>query len=168
VSKFLGIFQDQHQLSLLKAVLEENEVQKELLFRKLWQHYQGELEGKVVALWGASFKPGTPSIENAPSLKIIDALIAQGVKVNIHDPEALKNIQSHYGEEPLIKYHELAMSAVDGADGLLLVTEWPEYYSLDYKKLAKAMRQRLVIDGRNIFDKGKMDLHEFNYIGVGR
>lgn len=168
VSKFSGIFQEQQQQSLLKAVVDENEVQKEVLFIKLWRYYDGDLAGKVIAIWGASFKPGAASIDNAPSLKIIDALISQGARVAVHDPEALPNLREHYGDEPLISYNANPMDAVIGADGLLLVTEWPLYWSPDYKKLLDELRSPLIIDGRNIFDKESMEQHGFTYMGVGR
>ena len=168
VSKFSGIFQKERQQSLLKTVVEENEVQKELLFRKLWQFYQGDVTGKVVALWGASFKPGTASIDNAPSLKIIDALISQGVNVRVHDPEALANLKAYYADEDLVSYYEDHMEVVDGVDALLLVTEWPLYWSPEYEDLIARMRQPLVIDGRNVFDKEMMVSHGFDYVGIGR
>ncbi|WP_417314170.1 nucleotide sugar dehydrogenase [Cycloclasticus pugetii] len=168
VSKFSGIFQQQQQQSLLKAVVGANEVQKELLFRKLWQHYNGDLQGKVVAIWGCSFKPGTASIDNAPSIKIINALLAQGVQVNIHDPEAVPNLKKYYTNERLIRYFKTPMDAVGGADALLLVTEWALYWSPDYAQLAEVMKERLIIDGRNIFDKQVLKQHAFYYYGVGR
>lgn len=168
VSTFSGIFQQQQQQSLLKAVVEENEVQKELLFRKLWQHYNGALADKVVAIWGCSFKPGTASIDNAPSLKIINALVAQGARVNIHDPEAMPNLKKYYANERFIRYFKTPMEAADDADALLLVTEWPLYWSPDYAQLAKVMSERLIIDGRNIFDKQMIKQHGFYYYGVGR
>ncbi|MDX2426248.1 MAG: nucleotide sugar dehydrogenase [Cycloclasticus sp.] len=168
VTKFSGILQKVRQQSLLKTVMEENEVQKELLFRKLWQHFQGDLEGKVVAVWGASFKPGTASIDNAPSLKIIDALISQNIRVQVHDPEALANLCAIYKDNALISYAESHLAAAEGADALLLVTEWPIYWSPDYKRLASLMREPLIIDGRNVFDKDLMLQHGFTYLGVGR
>ncbi|MBV1875312.1 MAG: nucleotide sugar dehydrogenase [Cycloclasticus sp.] len=168
VSKFSGIFQKERQQSLLKTVVDENEIQKELLFRKLWQYYNGDLVGKTVALWGVSFKPGSASIDNAPSLKIIDALISQGVNVRTHDPEALVNLKSHYGDEKLVSYYEDHIAMVDGVDGLLLVSEWPLYWSPDYVELFRKMREPLIIDGRNIFDKEIMELYGFDYLGVGR
>ena len=168
VSTFSGILQQRQQQSLLKAVVEENEVQKELLFRKLWQHYNGALADKVVAIWGCSFKPGTASIDNAPSIKIINALIAQGVRVNIHDPEAMPNLKKYYADDGLIQYFKTPMEAVGGTDALLLVTEWPLYWSPDYAQLAQVMNERLIIDGRNIFDKQLLKQHTFHYYGVGR
>ena len=168
VSTFSSILQQQRDGSLLKAAVDENEQQKELLFRKFWQHYQGDVQGKVVAIWGASFKPGTASIDNAPSLKIIDALISQGVKVRVHDPEAMAKLQQYYLNEPLICYANSPLDAVIGADALLLVTEWPEYWSPDYVQLLGRMRHPLIIDGRNIFDKAMLQQYGFSYLGVGR
>ena len=168
VSTFSGILEKERQQSLLKTVVEENEAQKELLFRKLWQHYEGDLEGKVVAIWGVSFKPGTASIENAPSLKIINALISQGVRVNVHDPEALVNLRTHFGSHPLINYSASPLAAAADADALMLVTEWPLYWSPDYEALAEIMQNPLIIDGRNIFEKELLAEYGFNYLGVGR
>ena len=168
VSTFSDILQKEQRQPLLKTVVEENEVQKELLFRKLWQHYGGDLQGKRVGIWGASFKPGTARIDNAPSLKIIDALVSQGVHVQVHDPEALNNLRQHYGKHALIQYMGSPMAAAKGVDALLVVTEWPLYWSPDYSALLAAMRRPLIIDGRNIFDRATMQQFGFNYLGVGR
>ncbi len=168
VSTFSSILQQQREGSLLKTVIDENEQQKELVFRKLWQHYHGDIQGKVVAIWGASFKPGTASIDNAPSLKIIDALISQDVQVQVHDPEAMSNLQQYYPAEPLIRYANTPLEAVNGVDALLLVTEWPEYWSPNYADLLKLMRVPLIVDGRNIFDKTLVQEFGFSYLGVGR
>ncbi len=168
VSTFSGILQQQREASLLKTVLDENELQKELLFRKLWKYYQGDIRGRTVAIWGASFKPGTASIDHAPSIKIIDALVSQGVNVRLHDPEAVANLQLHYRDEALITYADGPLDAADGADALLLVTEWAEYWSPDYVGLLAKMRTPLIIDGRNVFDRDMLMQYGFEYKGVGR
>jgi len=168
ISKFSDIFEEKGKSSLLKTVLDENEVQKELLFRKLWQHYESDLIDKKVVIWGASFKSGTASIDNAPSLRVIDALLSQGVVVNVYDPEALENIQARYGTEIGVYYHTDMYQAAKECDALLLMTEWPEFLSPDYKKLHDLMNQPLIIDGRNIFDKKILAAEGFKYIGVGR
>ncbi|WP_432472296.1 nucleotide sugar dehydrogenase [Amphritea sp. HPY] len=168
ISRFSEIFQKKRHNSLLKTVIDENEIQKELLFRKLWQFYKSDLSGKAVAIWGASFKPGTASIDNAPSLKVIDALLAQGVHVNVHDPEALPNLKNLYTDEPLLSYCDSPYQAAKDCDAVLLITEWPEYWSPDYLKLIEEMRTPLIIDGRNIFDKEALEMYGFSYIGVGR
>jgi UDPglucose 6-dehydrogenase len=168
---YLSVFTDtfqQNQRSLLQTVVQENEKQKELLFRQFWQFYKGDLNGKSVALWGAAFKPGTASIDHAPSIKIIQALISQGVTVQVHDPEALKNIKRLFAEEELVVCHDDHMQAAEGVDALMLVTEWPLYWSPDYSRLKNGMNSPLVIDGRNIYDKEAMKNSGFHYIGVGR
>ena len=137
-------------------------------YKNHYQHYQCDLTGKTVAIWGASFKPGTANIENASSLKTIDALLAQDVQINVHDPEALDNLQKRYPSEPLIHFCHDAYDAVNDADALMLITEWPEYWSPDYHKILESMRQPLIIDGRNIFDKTALEMYGFTYIGVGR
>ena len=168
ISRFSDIFEKKGQNSLLKTVISENEIQKELLFRKLWHYYQCDLTHKTVSIWGASFKPGTASIDQAPSLKIIDALLAQGVTVKIHDPEALGNLKAYYPNEPDLHFCHNAYEAVADSDALLIVTEWPEYWSPDYPELLQKMRMPLIIDGRNIFDCDALEMYGFTYIGVGR
>ncbi|BBB25468.1 nucleotide sugar dehydrogenase [Amphritea japonica] len=168
IARFSETFEKRGKDSLLKTVISENEIQKELLFKKLWQHYQCDLSGKTVAVWGASFKPGTASINNAPSLKLIDALLAQGVHVKVHDPEALANLQEHYQNEPGISFCPNAYDAIKATDALLLVTEWPEYWSPDYHQLLEDMQTPLIIDGRNIFDREAVEMYGFTYMGVGR
>lgn len=168
ISRFSDIFQNKRRSSLLKTVIEQNEVQKELLFRKLWQHYQCNLTGKTVTIWGTSFKPGTASIDNAPSLKTIRALIAQGVKVKVHDPEALDNLRAMFEDESLVSYYDDPYEAATGSDALLLTTEWPEYWSPDYEKLITRMHNPLILDGRNVFDKEALEMYGFTYLGIGR
>ncbi|PHS73173.1 MAG: 4-coumarate--CoA ligase [Cycloclasticus sp.] len=168
VEKFASIFQTEQQQTLLKTVILQNETQKELPFRKLWQHYHGDLSDKVIAIWGASFKPGTASIDNAPSIKNIDALISQNVQVRVHDPEAIDNLRAYYKDQPLVSYYDDHMAAIKDVDGLLLLTEWPLYWSPDYDKLVGAMRHPLLVDGRNILDKEMLSQYGLIYIGVGR
>ncbi|SDU07836.1 nucleotide sugar dehydrogenase [Halopseudomonas salegens] len=153
---------------LLNQVLAINERQKEVLFRKLWQHYQTELEGRVVAIWGAAFKPGTGRIDNAPVLRTLEALWAQGASVRIHDPEALPALQAHYGEREDLQCIPDAYAAAEGADALMLMTQWQEYGSPDFSRLLKLMREPVLLDGRNIYDPTYVRSHGFVYYGVGR
>ena len=94
--------------------------------------------------------------------------MSQGVKVRVHDPEAMTKLQQYYLNEPLICYANSPLDAVTGADALLLVTEWPEYWSPDYAQLLGRMRHPLIIDGRNIFDKAMLQQYGFSYLGIGR
>jgi UDPglucose 6-dehydrogenase len=153
---------------LLEQVLLINERQKEVLFRKLWQHYRTDLRGKTVTLWGAAFKPGTGRIDNAPSLKLLDALWAQDVTVRIHDPRALPTLLEHYGERPDMVLCEDPYEAAKGADALMLVTEWKDYWSPDYPRLRALMAQPVVLDGRNILDPEFVRSSGFVYYGIGR
>ncbi|PIE25441.1 MAG: 4-coumarate--CoA ligase [Neptuniibacter caesariensis] len=153
---------------LLDTVLIENEKQKEQPFRKLWRYYDCNLKGKTVTLWGLSFKPGTASIDNAPSLKVINTLLAQGCTIQLHDPEAMTNIREHFGEQRNLRYCANSYTALKGSDGLLLLTDWPEYWSPDYNEMLNQMKNPLIIDGRNIFDKEMLQSLGFTYFGVGR
>jgi len=153
---------------LLEQVLLINERQKEVLFRKLWQHYRTDLHGKTVALWGASFKPGTGRIDNAPSLKLLEALWAQGVTVRVHDPKALPTLLKHYGERADMVLCDDPYDAAEGADALMLVTEWKDYWSPDYVRLRSVMRQPLLLDGRNVLDPEFVRSSGFIYYGIGR
>ncbi|WP_271273503.1 nucleotide sugar dehydrogenase [Aliamphritea hakodatensis] len=166
--KFSELFEQKSNPSLLATVIKENEVQKELLFRKLWQHYQCDLKGKTVTLWGGSFKPETASIDNAPSLKIIEALLAQQVTVKLHDPQALQNLREHFGNTPSLRFCDNRYAALENSDALLIVTEWQEYWSPDYNLMLEKMRTPLIIDGRNIFDKEMLQNQGFTYTGIGR
>jgi UDPglucose 6-dehydrogenase len=153
---------------LLEEVLTINELQKEALFRKLWRYYDCNLKGRVIGIWGASFKPNTNRIDNAPILKLLDAFLAQGATVRLHDPKALKNIEQLYGQhEQLILCHD-QYDAATGVDALLLVTEWKQYWSPDYKRLLQLMNTPFILDGRNIYDPNYIKSLGFDYMGVGR
>lgn len=155
--------------TLLEQVLEINERQKEVMFRKLWNHYNTDIAGKVVGVLGVAFKPGTARIDNAPALALIEALWAQGAKVQVHDPQALENLKQHYampvGE---ILYCDDMYQAADNADALVLVTEWKTYWSPDFQKLKQRMAVPLILDGRNIYEPSYVRSCGFTYYGVGR
>ncbi|MDF2181513.1 nucleotide sugar dehydrogenase [Neptuniibacter sp. CAU 1671] len=153
---------------LLETVLTENEKQKELPFRKLWRHYNCNLEGRTISLWGLSYKPGTPSIDHAPSLKIISTLLAQGCIVRAHDPQALPLIQEKFPDEPNLVLCADNYEALNNSDALLLLTEWPEYSSPLFDQMHARMAQPLIIDGRNLLDKPLAQSLGFTYYGIGR
>ncbi len=168
IEALADLLEEARRSRLLETVLEENEKQKEQPFRKLWRHYNCNLQGLTITLWGLSFKPGTASIENAPSLKIIETLLAQDCTLQLHDPEANANIRQHFGERPQVKYFDNNYDALRNSDALLLLTEWNEYSSPDYDQVLSLMRQPLIIDGRNIFDKELLKQLGFTYYGTGR
>lgn len=153
---------------LLDQVWNINEQQKEILFRKLWNYYQGQLTGKVVAIWGASFKENTSSIENSPIHAMLAALWAQGAIVQLHDPQALERVTNFYGERAdLILCHD-QYQAVENAHALCLLTAWKQYWSPDYSQLLQKMAHPLILDGRNMLDPDFVKAQGFAYQGVGR
>ncbi|MBY5941300.1 nucleotide sugar dehydrogenase [Halomonas sp. DP5N14-9] len=154
---------------LLDQVLEINEHKKETLFRKLWAHYQGRLEGRTVAIWGAAFKPGTARIDHAPVLTLLRALWAQGVHVRLHDPAALPAVRAVVGDHPLLSLHQDdPLDACRGADALMLVTEWKAYWNPDWMALKRQLEGALILDGRNIYDPQYVAAQGFHYRGIGR
>jgi len=154
--------------TLLKTVLEENERQKELPFRKLWQHYQCDLDGKTVTLWGCAFKPGATSVDNAPALPVIKALQAQGVRIQLHDPEALAALMDAIPDCRNLHFCPDRYSALENSDALLIMTEWAEYASPDYSRMKTLMQHPVIIDGRNLLEPTYLRELGFTYYGVGR
>ncbi|MFV5372783.1 nucleotide sugar dehydrogenase [Acinetobacter pittii] len=153
---------------LLEQVWVINEQQKEILFRKLWNYYHCSLNGKTVAIWGASFKENTSNIHNSPIHILLAALWAQGVIVRLHDPQALDEIAATYGpREDLILCTDQYEAAQD-AHALCLVTAWKQYWSPDFKQLQQLMKHPLILDGRNIYDPAYVKAKGFAYEGVGR
>ncbi|MDN5645300.1 MAG: nucleotide sugar dehydrogenase [Acinetobacter sp.] len=153
---------------LLAQVWEINEQQKEILFRKLWNYFHGDLKGKTVAIWGAAFKAKTSSTRQSPIHAMLKALWAQGVKVQLHDPQALAEIKNIYGERPDLMYCTAQYEAVQGAHALCLLTAWKQYWSPNYAELLKSMQHPLILDGRNIYDPAYVKTQGFAYMGVGR
>lgn len=153
---------------LLAQVWEINEQQKEVLFRKLWNYYHGDLKGKTVAIWGAAFKEKTSSTRQSPIHAMLAALWAQGVKVKLHDPQALYEIKKIYGERPDLIYCIEQYEAVQDAHALCLLTAWKQYWSPNYTELLKTMQHPLILDGRNIYDPAYVKSQGFVYMGVGR
>ena len=158
----------QNDSTLMHTVLTENEKQKELPFRKLWQHYQADLHERKIAVWGASFKPGSASLDSAPSLRVIDAIVAQQAEVRIHDPEALENVHHLYHDNAYVKTINSKYDALKNVDALLLLTEWPEYWSPDFELMLKQMKSPVIVDGRNIYQREQLESLGFTYYGIGR
>ncbi len=148
---------------ILASVEAVNEAQKRLLFQKFSDYYRGAVSGKRAAIWGLSFKPGTDDMREAPSLVLIDALLAAGCEVSVFDPIAMPSVRACYGDK--LRYAVDAYDAVDDADVLFHVTEWKVFRMPNWEVIRRAMRHPLLIDGRNVYDPSQ--LHGMAYMGVG-
>ncbi len=153
---------------LLAQVWDINEQQKEILFRKFWNYYHGDLQAKSIAIWGASFKENTSSIQQSPIHQMLAALWAQGVTVHLHDPQALDEIEMMYGQRSDLILHHDQYDAVKNVHGLCILTAWKQYWSPDFKQLTQLMEHPLILDGRNIYDPHYVKAQGFAYMGVGR
>lgn len=153
---------------LLAQVWDINEQQKEILFRKLWNYYRGDLQGKTVAIWGASFKEKTARVQQSPIHAMLKALWAQGVIVKLHDPQALPEIEKMYGQRDDLIYCQDQYEATRQASALCLLTAWKSYWSPNYTALLNQMQHPLILDGRNIYNPQYVKEQGFAYIGVGR
>ena len=154
-----------YDFKILKAVMEVNEAQKIALLPRVKKHF-GSLKGKTIALWGLSFKPHTDDIREAPALYNIDEFLKEGARVKAHDPEAMANVKKIYGDK--IEYCEGPYQALHEADALFISTEWPEYRTPDFEKLAQALPSKVIFDGRNLYDLSAMKELGFTYYSIGR
>ena len=155
-----------YNFKILDAVMEVNEKQKLHLVPKIKAWFKNDLAGKKVAIWGLAFKPNTDDIREAPALYIIDALIEAGATVSTFDPEAMKNVKDLIGDK--ITYAESQYEALDGADCLVIATEWSEFRTPDFTKIAALLKNNVIFDGRNLFDLQQMQDLGFHYVSIGR
>ncbi|RLD49216.1 MAG: UDP-glucose 6-dehydrogenase, partial [Bacteroidetes bacterium] len=158
--------EQKYSLEILKAVENVNERQKSVLYNKLYTYYKGDLKNKNIAVWGLAFKPNTDDVREAPSLVLIRKLINAGANVTAYDPAAIGEAKRILGDA--ITYVENKSEVLNDADALILVTEWNEFRVPDYKKMEKLMRNKVVFDGRNIYDSAEMKENGFEYLGIGR
>lgn len=154
-----------YSMRVLKAVEEVNERQKEVLFDKLMKHFNGDIAGKNIAVWGLAFKPETDDMREAPSLILIDKIINAGGNVKVYDPIAITECKRRIGDKVI--YGTDMYDATLDADALLLVTEWREFRFPNFAVLGKVMKEKVIIDGRNIYDRNELDQHEFTYYKIG-
>jgi UDPglucose 6-dehydrogenase len=154
-----------YDFRILDSVEVVNEEQKHILFDKIVAHYGPDLSGKTIALWGLSFKPKTDDMREAPSIVLIEKLLAAGAKVRANDPEAIPNAKTIFGGR--IEYCTKNYDALKGADALAVVTEWGLYARPDFDVMRKALAQPVVFDGRNIYNPNKMRAMGFLYFGIG-
>jgi UDPglucose 6-dehydrogenase len=153
-------------VALLEAVDRVNERQKHVLPTKIRAHFGSALKGKCLAIWGLAFKPRTDDIREAPALTLIDEMLKEGVTMRVHDPEAINNVQALYGDK--LTYCDKPYSALEGADGLAIVTEWPEFRHPDFEIMRRLMKSPVVFDGRNLFEPKSVRASGFIYYAIGR
>ena len=158
--------QNNYPMRILQAVEEVNDEQKSLLFHKLEKHFNGDLKGKRIAIWGLAFKPETDDMREAPSLVLIEKLLAAGCEVYAYDPVAVEESKRRIGDA--IHYAKDIYDAVVDANALMLVTEWKEFRMPSWSAIKKLMATPLVLDGRNIYDIKEMEENGFVYHCIGR
>lgn len=157
-----------YEAELLKAVENVNNRQKEVLFSKISQHYQGDLQGKTFAMWGLAFKPRTDDMREAPSRVVLEALIAAGATVRAYDPEAMAEAKRIYGDNPGLILANSAEEALQGANALVVVTEWKTFWSPDFDLLKNTLKDAVIFDGRNLYKPELVKEMGFVYYGIGR
>jgi UDPglucose 6-dehydrogenase len=153
-------------LHLMEAVDQVNESQKRILFQKIRKHYGADLKSKTLSVWGLAFKPRTDDIREAPALVLIDQLLAEGAAVRVHDPEAMANVRAIYGDR--LVYSDRPYGALEGADGLAIVTEWQEFRRPDFDLMRRLMKQPVIFDGRNLYEPKTLVSLGFTYYAIGR
>ena len=154
-----------YNMRVLKAVEDVNEDQKSILFKKFMEYFNNDVKGKTIALWGLSFKPQTDDMREAPSLVIIDKLLEAGCKVKAYDPVAMEESKRRIGNK--IEYANDQYEALIDADCLFMVTEWPEFRVPNFKVIEKLLKNKVIFDGRNIYDIAELKNLGFTYYGIG-
>ena len=155
-----------YDFRILKSVMTVNELQRDTFTRKILAYYNGNIQGKRLAIWGISFKPDTDDIREAPSIKIMKNLLAEGAILSAYDPEGAKNAQQD--KELDIRYAASAYEALDEAEALVICTEWAEFRNPDFAEIQKRMKDLVIFDGRNIFSPDFMKKQRFDYLSIGR
>lgn len=155
-----------YDFKILQAVMDVNHVQKTKLVDKVKDHFGGSLKGKTIAVWGLSFKPHTDDIREAPALYNIEEFLKAGAIVKAHDPEAMPNVKQIYDSQ--IQYFENPYEAAEGADAIFIATEWPEFRTPDFEKLSKAVKSKVIFDGRNVYELDIMKEQGYKYFSIGR
>jgi UDPglucose 6-dehydrogenase len=157
-----------YEASVMSGVEAINERQKGVLVDKMLRHFNGQLAGRTFAIWGLAFKPNTDDIREAPSRTIMDRLFEEGAAVRAYDPAAGEAAAAVYGSEPLFTLCERRDDTLDGADGLIVVTEWNEFRSPDFHTLKARLKEPVIFDGRNVYDPNYLGQLGFAYYGIGR
>ena len=151
---------------LLEAAEEVNQRQKSLLVDRVKEYFGGDLKGRTLAVWGLAFKPRTDDMREAPSVTVIEALLAAGARIRAHDPEALGNARRIFGDR--VTYHTINYDALKDADALLILTEWNEFRHPNFQRIRDWLKQPVIFDGRNLYDPELMKALHFTYYSIGR
>jgi UDPglucose 6-dehydrogenase len=155
-----------YDFKILKAVMDVNEKQKSYLVPRIKKYFSNNLKGKKIALWGLAFKPNTDDIREAPALYLIDALLKEGVSIAAFDPEAMNNVKELLGNK--VDFTVNQYEALSGCDALLIATEWSEFRTPDFERMNGLMKNKVIFDGRNVFDLDQMKELGFYYESIGR
>ena len=155
-----------YDFKILKSVMKVNGIQKGVLTKKIKKYYKNELAGKTIAVWGLAFKPNTDDIREAPALVIIDELLQLGAKVRAFDPEAMDNVRVLYGDR--ITFCKTMYETLEDADSLAIMTEWGEFRAPDFERMGSLLSEKVIFDGRNLYDLDTVKEHGFNYMSIGR
>jgi len=158
--------ENKYSLRILKAVEEVNELQKSVVYNKIYEHFKGDLKDKTFAMWGLSFKPLTDDMREAPALVIIEKLLAQGAKIKAYDPAAMEETHRKIGDT--IEYGKDKSEVLIDADALIVITEWNEFRMPSWKVVSRLLKNNVVFDGRNIYDPAEMIENDFTYYSIGR
>ena len=157
-----------HEPRLLDAVEAVNAQQKRKLFALVQRHFEGRLAGRTIALWGLAFKPNTDDMREAPALAIVAELAKRGARVVAYDPVAMTEAKRVFGDAPHVAYAKSPMAAIDGADALVVVTEWREFRSPDFAAIRRRLKEPLLFDGRNLYDPPAVRAAGLEYFAIGR
>jgi UDPglucose 6-dehydrogenase len=155
-----------YDFRILEAVMQVNEEQKVYFIPRIKEYFNDSLVGKKIAIWGLAFKPNTDDIREAPALYIIKALVGEGAKVEAYDPEAMNNVKKEMNG--VISFSENQYDCLRDADALVIATEWNEFRTPDFERMSSLLKNKVIFDGRNVFDTEEMRKHGFQYISVGR
>ena len=158
--------QEGYHFDILQSVMSVNQIQKLALIEKMKRFYKGNLKGKHFALWGLAFKPDTDDIREAPALYMINALIEAGATVCAFDPEAMENVKMLLGDK--ITYADSVYETLNGADALLIATEWALFRSPDFKIVDSKLKEKIIFDGRNLYSPVDMRKLGYHYESIGR
>ena len=157
-----------YQAELIGAVESVNNRQKKTLFEKIYKHYEGNIEGKTFALWGLAFKPKTDDMREAPSRVLLEALIESGASVQAYDPEAMQEAKRIYTSLDGLTLCDTAELALENAHALVVVTEWKSFWSPNFQLIKKKLADRVIFDGRNLYEPDMVKGEGFTYYGIGR